>query len=100
MRKMKSQSKMSDAREADCLESTQDSPESVAARASRADMEDPRVVLSLLEADQVVAAKSQTHFGCRKLSPGARVLLWGLRIYVLLMMAIVVISVIHAFHAH
>jgi hypothetical protein len=65
-----------------------------AAGVARADLKDPRVVLSLLEADQVVAAKSQTHFGRRELSLGVRVSLWGLRIYVLLMMVIVVISVI------
>jgi len=71
----------------------------VAVDASRADLKDPRVVLSLLEADQVVAAKSQTHFGRRELSLGVRVLLWGLRIYVVLMMVIVVVSVFHALHA-
>ncbi len=70
----------------------------VAAEALRGDLKDPRVVLSLLEADQVVAAKSQTQFGRRKLSLGARVLLWGLRVYVVIMMVIVVISVIRAFH--
>lgn len=62
------------------------------------DLKDPRVVLSFLEADQVVAAKRQTRFGRRNLSPGARVLLWGLRIYVLLMLVIVVISVLRAIH--
>ena len=66
---------------------------------SRLNLKDPRVVLSLLEADQVVAAKTQTHFGRRKLSLGARLTLWGLRIYVVLMMVIVVVSVIHALHA-
>jgi hypothetical protein len=66
--------------------------------ASKADLKDPRLVLSLLEADQVVAAKRETHFGRRKLSPGARVLLWGLRVYVLLMLVIVVISVLRAIH--
>jgi hypothetical protein len=71
-----------------------------AASATRAqpDLKDPRLVLSLLEADQVVAAKSQTHFGRHKLSPGVNLMLWGLRSYVVLMMIIVVISVIQALH--
>lgn len=60
------------------------------------DLKDPRVVLSLLEADQVVAAKSRTRFAQRKLSPGMRVILWGLRIYVVFMLVIVAISVVQA----
>lgn len=63
-------------------------------------MKDPRVVLSLLEADQVVAAKSRTHFGLRRFSLGVRVALWSLRIYVVVMMVIVVVSVIHALRPH
>lgn len=59
----------------------------------------PTVVLSLLEADQVVAAKQQTRFGSRQLSPGLRGLLWGLRVYVLVMLVLVVISVVRALHA-
>ena len=66
--------------------------------AAKPDLKDPRVVLALLEADQVVAAKRQTSFGRRKLSVGARVLLWALRIYVVFMLVIVVISVIRAMH--
>jgi hypothetical protein len=62
------------------------------------DLKDPSVVLSLLEADQVVAAKELTRFGRRKLTMGARALLWGLRVYVVVMMIIVVISVIRALH--
>lgn len=61
-------------------------------------LEDPRVVLSLLEADQVVAAKEHMRFGRQKLSPGVRILLWGLRIYVVVMMVIVLISVLRAVH--
>ncbi len=61
-------------------------------------LEDPRVVLSLLEADQVVAAKEQMRFGRQKLSRGVRILLWGLRIYVVVMMIIVLISVLRAVH--
>jgi len=62
------------------------------------DLKDPSVVLSLLEADQVVAAKQRTHFGRRNLSVGARVLLWGLRIYVVAMLVIVLISAFRAIH--
>lgn len=67
--------------------------------AARPNLKDPRVVLSLLEADQVVAAKSQTHFGRRQLSFGLQAMLWGLRVYVVLMMVIVVISVIRTLQA-
>lgn len=67
--------------------------------ASRPNLKDPRVILSFLEADQVVAAKTQTRFGRRPLSVGARAILWGLRIYVVVMMVIVAIAVIHVVHA-
>jgi hypothetical protein len=66
------------------------------AAVAQPNLKDPRVVLSLLEADQVVAAKSKTHFGRRVLSSRERVLLWGLRIYVVVMLVIVAISVIQA----
>ncbi len=56
-------------------------------------------MLSLLEADQVVAAKRRTHFGRKNLSVGTRVLLWCLRVYVVAMLVIVAISVIQAIHA-
>lgn len=62
----------------------------------RPDLTDPQVVLSLLEADQVVAAKQQTRFGRRRLTVGTRVLMWGLRVYVIVMLVIVVISVVRA----
>jgi hypothetical protein len=62
-------------------------------------LQDPRAVLSLLEADQVVAAKRRTHFGRRNLSFGVRALLWCLRIYVVAMFVIVLISVVQAIHA-
>jgi hypothetical protein len=74
-------------------------PESVAASAVNPDMQDPRVVLSLLEADQVVAAKQKTRFGRKNLSLGVRVLLWGLRVYVVAMLVLVVISVYRAVHS-
>jgi len=60
---------------------------------------DPRVALSLLEADQIVAAKRRSRFGLRRLSLGTRAMLWGLRIYVVVMLVIVVVSVIQAIHA-
>lgn len=66
--------------------------------AARPDLGDPQVVLSLLEADQVVAAKQQTRFGRRRLSFGLRLMLWGLRVYVILMLVIVVISVLRVLH--
>jgi hypothetical protein len=72
---------------------------SAGANATEPNLEDPRVVLSLLEADQVVAAKTQTHFGRRNFSIGVRALLWGLRVYVILMLVIVLISVIQALQA-
>jgi hypothetical protein len=62
-------------------------------------LEDPRVVLSLLEADQVVAAKEHMRFGRQKLSRGARVMLWCLRVYVVVMLIIVLVSVLRAVHA-
>jgi hypothetical protein len=62
-------------------------------------LQDPRAVLSLLEADQVVAAKRRTHFGRKNLSFGTKALLWALRIYVVAMMVIVLISVYQAIHA-
>jgi hypothetical protein len=62
-------------------------------------LRDPRAVLSLLEADQVVAAKRRTHFGRRNLSFGTKALLWALRVYVVAMLVIVLISVYQAVHA-
>ncbi len=62
-------------------------------------LQDPRAVLSLLEADKVVAAKRRTHFGRKNLSSGTKALLWGLRIYVVAMLVIVLISVYQAVHA-
>lgn len=67
--------------------------ESPATNSAEPSLEDPGVVLSLLEADQVVAAKRQTRFGPRKFSLRLRVLLWGLRIYVILMLVLVLISI-------
>lgn len=61
-------------------------------------LQDPRAVLAMLEADQVVAAKRRTHFGRQRLSLSTRVLLWCLRVYVVMMLVIVAISVVRALH--
>lgn len=52
------------------------------------------VVRALLEEDQLVAFKQRTRFGRRKFSPGLKVLLWALRIYVVGMLIIVIIQII------
>lgn len=58
-----------------------------------ADLErDPRSVLTLLEPDQIVAAK-KARLGLRPLSPTLRVVLWGLRLYVVFMLVVVGIAV-------
>jgi len=62
------------------------------------DLKDPRVVLSFLEADQVVAAKQRTHFGRRNLSLSVRAMLWGLRLYVVVMLVLVIASALRALH--
>lgn len=67
-----------------------------AASYAQPDLKDPRVVLSLLEADQVVAAKQRTRFGRKPLSLPVRLLLWGLRVYVVVMLVIVAVSVFRA----
>ena len=72
--------------------------ELTAAGGERPNLKDPTLVLSLLEADQVVAAKRQTRFGRRNLSLGVQMLLWALRIYVVAMLVIVLISVLRAVH--
>ena len=58
--------------------------------------DDPDAVLALLEADQVVAVKQRSRFQRRPLSRGLRVTLWALRIYVLVMLVMVAISVYRA----
>ena len=62
-------------------------------------MEDPRAVLSVLEADQIVAAKQRTHFGRKNLSKNTRLLLWGMRVYVVIMLVLVVISAFRVIHS-
>ena len=59
----------------------------------------PEVVLSLLEPDQLVVAKERTRFGLRHLSVGIRAQLWALRVYVIIMMIIVAVSVYRAIQA-
>jgi hypothetical protein len=61
-------------------------------------LKDPRAVLAMLEADQVVAAKRRTRFGRQRLSFRTNVLLWCLRVYVVMMLVIVAISVVRALH--
>lgn len=78
-------------------DNNQQKAEEVAAQGQPPNLLDPAVVLSLLEADQVVAAK-QEPFGRRELSAGTNVLLWGLRVYVVAMLVIVVISILRAVH--
>ncbi len=77
----------------------QNERELAAETAEQLNLKDPGVVLSLLEADQVVAAKRQSRFGPRNLSVGTRILLWGLRIYVVVMLVLVVVSVFRAIRA-
>lgn len=56
------------------------------------------VVRSLLEEDQLVAFKQRTRFGRRKFSPGLKILLWALRIYVIAMLIIVIIQIVRTLH--
>jgi hypothetical protein len=74
------------------------SPESEALKAEIDPVkpEDQEVALSVLEADQLVAAKERTRFGRRTLSRREKLLLWGLRIYVVVMLFIVLMSVLRA----
>lgn len=54
---------------------------------------DPTIVLTLLEADQLVAAK-RTRLGRRQLTPWEAALLWALRLYVLALLAVVVLQMV------
>ncbi len=66
-------------------------PEATVGEKEPANLEqNPEIALSLLEADQTVVAKERTRFGRRRLSRGEQALLWGLRIYVVVMLVIVV----------
>jgi len=66
--------------------------------AAHVSREDPQFVLTMLEADQLVAAKGRSRFGRRQLSLGARIVLWSLRVYVVVMLIIVLVSVLRAIH--
>ena len=62
-------------------------------------LEHPETALSVLEADQLVAAKQSSRFGKRKLSFSIKLLFWALRIYVAIMLVIVLVSVLQSLHA-
>jgi len=74
-------------------------PEQAGPLSVKPNLRDPQIVLSLLEADQIVAAKQRTRFGKRKLSFATRTVLWGLRVYVVAMLVIVLVSALRALHA-
>jgi len=52
--------------------------------------------LALLEEDQLVSTKERRRLGLMPLPLGIRVLLWGLRVYVVAMILLVAIQVYHA----
>ena len=56
----------------------------------------PDLVLSLLEADQLVNAKQHTKFGRAKLTLSVQFLLWGLRFYVIVMVFLVLLQILQA----
>jgi hypothetical protein len=58
----------------------------------------PETVFSLLEEDQLFAAKQRALLGQARLSRGTRVLMWCLRGYVILMLIVVVVAIVHATH--
>lgn len=58
---------------------------------------DERVVLEVLEIDQLVVAKRQ-RLGRMPLDWHTRVLLWALRCYVVLMLMVVLVRVMQAMH--
>ncbi|MGA2615862.1 MAG: hypothetical protein ABSG38_20675 [Spirochaetia bacterium] len=55
-------------------------------------------VLSLLEEDQLFAARQRAQLGRAKLTRGTRVLMWCLRGYVILMLIVVVVAIVNATH--
>jgi len=65
---------------------------------SLTDKIEPETVLSLLEEDQLFAAKQRARLGRAKLSRGTRVLMWCLRGYVILMLIVVVVAIVNAVH--
>jgi hypothetical protein len=66
----------------------------------RADLDiKPHTVLSLLEEDQLFAAKHRASLGRARLSLGTQVLMWCLRGYVILMLIVVVVAIVNATHS-
>lgn len=55
-------------------------------------------MLDVLEPDQLVSVKSATRFGPRHISRGLRFLLWGLRLYVIAMLIIIIAQIIRTVH--
>ncbi len=53
-------------------------------------------VLTLLEDDQLVAAKAKVRLGRRSFSPGLKAILWALRVYVVLMLVLIAVKVVQA----
>ena len=75
-------------------------PSRVAGPPPAADRErDAAVVLTMLEPDQIVAAKRSRFCLCR-VSPGLGGGLWGLRSYVVFMLAVVTIEVVRGLTGH
>jgi hypothetical protein len=56
-------------------------------------------ILQLLEDDQLVWAKEKVHLGRRRFSRGLSVVLWGLRVYVVLMLVLIVVRVVQTVSA-
>ncbi len=68
------------------------------AKSTHGTPEDAQLAMTLLEADQLVAAKRSSRFGRRTLTLRERLLFWSLRIYVVIMLLIVLLSVLQAVH--
>ena len=64
-------------------------------RLGRRDEIDSEAVLELLEDDQLVSAKESVHLGRRNFSPAMNATLWGLRVYVVLMLVLIAVEVVH-----
>ncbi|HZT95349.1 MAG TPA: hypothetical protein VFB34_00795 [Chloroflexota bacterium] len=62
-------------------------------RVRQADDAEPDDILTVLEPDQLVEARRRP-FGLRRLSKRARLVMWALRVYTLLMMVVVLYDVV------
>lgn len=62
-------------------------------------LEHPEIALALLESNQLDTAKQKIRFGPQKLTCSEEGLMWGLRIYVVIMLIIVLVSAFQALHA-